>query len=69
MTWAPCPHGVRTRGKKGRIGIWSDSPEPPNCSVSEHLAKPIRESHLPDLCASFATDAQQRLDCRRGSFS
>ena len=21
MTWAPCPHGVRTRGKKHELGI------------------------------------------------
>ena len=36
MTWAPCPHGVRTRGKKKRS---SDE----GCSIAgaSHLAIPL----------------------------
>ena len=41
MTWAPCPHGVRTRGKKARL-LGTDQQFA--AVGSSHRAEPILKS-------------------------
>ena len=54
MTWAPCPHGVRTRGKKVSLTESSSAEGEENPPPSE-VPEPASQGHTPDSPTSRIT--------------
>ena len=60
MTWAPCPHGVRTRGKK-KVETWLQ-PSPNTIQLVEEKATAFGRSYKHPQTACTACDLQENYD-------